>query len=463
MKKIIFTTLAFSAILTSCGPNNTISNNDKYETKIVLSAFNDLVSKPSLDESLLSDLPKLVDLSEDMTPVKNQADRGTCTVFSTIGLVEATIKKDLGVEVNLSEEYMNFSSKNQGLYQTTEGSVISINTKSINLDGLLLEEDWSYQASWFRRGFPCASYKSTDKSAPAICFSHNKPNTLALSRKIDAKNINFSVINKNTNEIIKFLAIKKRPLIMSVNVNFNGWSKTGETNYNETLRQECIAGTANCGGHSILLTGYDMEKREFMFKNSWGKKWGKNGYGTIPFDVVDKYTSEILWNAKILGEVQIPSSRNSALNLQKFNSSGTLKKGKSIKVKLDGDISETSGKMFYITSFLVKKHVRFSKDQPVELNTEIINLYDLEEQKTFGDEIVRVTTHTIPNEENSIIFESLNDSKLIIPSKSLTIPTIDVLIESTYYDLALRTTLYVHGDEDGFVVVDRLYSPLSIK
>ncbi len=460
MKKIIITILTLTTLLSSCGQNDTISNNDKYETKIVLSAFNDLVSKPTLDESLLKDLPKLVDLSQDMTPAKSQADRGTCTIFSTIGLVEATIKKDLGMEVNLSEEYMNYSSKQQGSYQSTEGSVISVNAKAINLDGMLLEEDWAYQASWFRKGFPCASFKATDSSAPPICFSHNKPNTLAQDRKIIAKNIRFSVIYKNTNAIINFLATYKRPLLLSVNVNFNGWPSTGVTDYNEKLRQECLALTANCGGHSIVLTGYDMDKRVFMFKNSWGKKWGNNGFGTIPFDAVDKYTSEPLWHAKVIGEVIIPKPRNSVLNLQKFESTATLKKGKSLEIKVDGDISETSGKMLYVTSYLVKKNRSFAKDLPTEKNTELISLYDPAEQRTYGDDVVRVGTHTIPNEENSIIFESLNDSKLIIPSTSLAIPTIEALIQSKQYDLALRTTLYVHGDENGFVEVKRIYLPL---
>ena len=461
MKKIIFTILTFSTILTSCGQKNSFNNNDKFESKIVLSAFSDLISKSSLDESLLKDLPKIIDLSGDMSPVKNQADRGTCTIFTTIGLVEGTIKKDLGIEVNLSEEFMNYSSKQHGRFESTEGSAISENVKAINLDGMILEEDWSYQASWFRKGFPCADYQATNKMAPKICFSHNNANTLALDRKIDPKNIKFNVLNKNTNEIIKFLATNKRPLVMSVNVNFNGWPTTGVTDYNEKLREECITSPSNCGGHSILVTGYDMEKREFLFKNSWGKAWGKNGYGTIPFDVVDKYTNEILWHARVLGEIKIPAARNEKLDLQKFEVSNSMKKKKKLRVKIAGDIAGTSGKMLYVSSYLVKKHKRFSKDLPIENNTELVRLYDLEEQKVVGDEYIRVSTNTVPNEENNIIFETLNDTKLIFPSKAFLVPTVDDLLRSTYYDLALRTIIYAHGDDNGFVELKRIYSQLD--
>jgi hypothetical protein len=39
------------------------------------------------------------------------------------------------------------------------------------------------------------------------------------------------------------------------------------------------------GNHSILLVGYDDQKREFKFQNSWGIKWGDRGFGYLPYDV----------------------------------------------------------------------------------------------------------------------------------------------------------------------------------
>lgn len=37
------------------------------------------------------------------------------------------------------------------------------------------------------------------------------------------------------------------------------------------------------GGHDVLIVGYDDATQSFLFKNSWGKAWGKNGYGTLPY------------------------------------------------------------------------------------------------------------------------------------------------------------------------------------
>jgi C1A family cysteine protease len=33
----------------------------------------------------------------------------------------------------------------------------------------------------------------------------------------------------------------------------------------------------------MLCTGYNQTSRQFEFLNSWGSKWGKNGYGYFPY------------------------------------------------------------------------------------------------------------------------------------------------------------------------------------
>lgn len=40
------------------------------------------------------------------------------------------------------------------------------------------------------------------------------------------------------------------------------------------------------GGHAILLVGYDDTRRLFKFRNSWGRDWGNEGYGRIPYDYI---------------------------------------------------------------------------------------------------------------------------------------------------------------------------------
>lgn len=42
------------------------------------------------------------------------------------------------------------------------------------------------------------------------------------------------------------------------------------------------------GGHAYLLDGINTEKKLIRIKNSWGKKWGKNGFAYISFDDMEK-------------------------------------------------------------------------------------------------------------------------------------------------------------------------------
>jgi C1A family cysteine protease len=38
------------------------------------------------------------------------------------------------------------------------------------------------------------------------------------------------------------------------------------------------------GGHAVLAVGYDMARRAFLVRNSWGTGWGLVGYCWMPFD-----------------------------------------------------------------------------------------------------------------------------------------------------------------------------------
>jgi C1A family cysteine protease len=57
-------------------------------------------------------------------------------------------------------------------------------------------------------------------------------------------------------------------------------------------------------GHAVTLVGYKsatgrIEDTYFIFKNSWGPKWGQGGYGTVTYNYLQNY----LFDAVLL-EVQ---------------------------------------------------------------------------------------------------------------------------------------------------------------
>ena len=65
-------------------------------------------------------------------------------------------------------------------------------------------------------------------------------------------------------------------------------------------------------GHSIALVGYLHDSKQgpvFIFRNSWGPRWGKNGYGIISQAYVRAYANDALWLELGLPHSEVPSER----------------------------------------------------------------------------------------------------------------------------------------------------------
>lgn len=305
MKTTLLLTLSLMFLLHSCGQKQAKPVTSSYGNKVVLAAFNDMTSSSTFNEEALAELPRIVNFSSEMTSVKNQGHRGTCTFFAATALIEAALKMDKGIDVNLSEEYLMYSTKAQGDYSDVEASHVSVNLQSIKEGGILLEKDLSYRPSWFSPGRPCAGLQEESDITPIGCFIH-APSPEAISKIIPANSIKTGFIRKNTNEVIKYLANNKRPLSISLPVNFKGWDDNGNVIYNEELRQECLLNSKNCGAHSVVLTGYNLDEKVFYFKNSWGNDWGEQGFGRLSFELVDKFVDGYVYYAKVDGEISIP-------------------------------------------------------------------------------------------------------------------------------------------------------------
>ncbi len=72
------------------------------------------------------------------------------------------------------------------------------------------------------------------------------------------------------------------------------------------------------GGHAIIAVGYDDNSKMFKFANSYGRNWGKNGYGYISYDyLTNKDLTDDLWtiytteNGQPLNNLPINNNNNS--------------------------------------------------------------------------------------------------------------------------------------------------------
>lgn len=112
-------------------------------------------------------------------------------------------------------------------------------------------------------------------------FIYKKPNNLSFKLAKYCKLLGFKELQRN--EIKKNLLLNY-PVICGIKVydNFNNEKtiKTGKVLLPEN-NDEII------GGHSIIIVGYDDNKQKYTFINSWGKSWGNDGFGYIPYDYIN--------------------------------------------------------------------------------------------------------------------------------------------------------------------------------
>ncbi len=287
-----------------------------------------------------TDILAMIDLQ---TIPKSQGKRGTCTMFSSIGILEhLMIKKGYfgKDEIDLSEEYMEYIIMKD---KTTEGSSTSKNMKAILESGFVFEETWPYIGlKWLTLDdHPLARPRCGHFDLPGLedflascLWGHRDPTLYDMSvADLLVKDKDFFVIrneaNKNRDKYqgrlfkyrnsyklkytssVKKLLSKGQSVIMGLKLYYGSWnsSKTTTLEIQERDKEKFFQGIVTYpevgtrdrrisgekgGGHSVVLVGYDDDKvvtsrmqmedgswKEFTYKGVYYFKnsWGVKGFG----------------------------------------------------------------------------------------------------------------------------------------------------------------------------------------
>ena len=275
-------------------------------------------------------LPPSFDVHAAQSPVRSQGRRGTCSIFSTVGLMEHLyIKAGMG-SPDFSEQYLQWSSKVEGGYfPKSGGSSGKANLSTINRYGIVEESAWPYESSgWTAENDPsCGAEEDQDKKVE--CFTNGNPSeTTQAAKKHFLPRHDY--LSSWPESIKTYMFKNKRAVISGGSFCYQCWSHGGSklgVNASNKASGAVVKPGAEAiaemeekpAGHSILLLGWDddkifpqldatgaplrdeqgniiYDKGFFLFKNSWGTEgtWGARnefgpGYGWISYAYIQSY------------------------------------------------------------------------------------------------------------------------------------------------------------------------------
>lgn len=257
------------------------------------------------------------------TSVKNQNQRGLCSVFSAIGMLEYLLKKQSHQEYDLSENYLAYIVESKIKREAGKGIRAPENFEAIRYPGVIEEFLWPYEGedwnsknlnliSWIYAYFTC----SFTGLRQEICLSsHRDPENDPFG--LNAKDFAAQHLTSHffTEEVDAVSEVQKdllaqRPLLLEMDFFYGAWNHhrmkeygLGKPDTEKWLKGEVGIPSAEDKeafkkhpmGHSVLVVGFDTERQVYYFKNSWGKTgFGVRsdllgpkttpGYGTLPFE-----------------------------------------------------------------------------------------------------------------------------------------------------------------------------------
>lgn len=200
-----------------------------------------------------------------VTPVKDQGQCGSCWAFSTTGAIEGAWAIKSGKLISLSEQQLIDCSKRYGNLGCSGGLMDNAFTYVID-SGICAEESYVYTAS----GGSCA--KCDIASTISSCKDVFPNDQIALMSAVS---------------------------IGPVSIAIEADTKIFQSYSSGVITSESCGATLD---HGVLIVGYGVENgiKYWLVKNSWGTRWGDDGYVKIA-------RSESLDDAGICGIAMQPS------------------------------------------------------------------------------------------------------------------------------------------------------------
>ncbi|CAL8365324.1 unnamed protein product [Arctogadus glacialis] len=193
-------------------------------------------------------LPESVDWRQYglVSPVQNQGDCGSCWAFSTVGALEGQMARKTGVLEPLSpQNLMDCSLENHGC---KGGWVSKAFQYVIDNDGIDSGRCYPYEEK-------VGDCRYSSRGRAGYCVS-------------------FAAVPRDNEMALQAAVAKVGPVSVGINAGLPSFQSYKEGVYNPP---DCSTETTT---HAVLVVGYGTDQGQdyWIVKNSWGSRWGEQGY-----------------------------------------------------------------------------------------------------------------------------------------------------------------------------------------
>ena len=201
-------------------------------------------------------MPKILDYRNELLPVRNQGDQGTCYAQAAACMKEWQEKKDYNLNEYLSPQFFynnrDYMNDNNLLNDGDNGMTGRDVMKILKNIGICKENEYKYDNMNRHDNYNSIPKMIKEKALNHRIKSYAKVNTLD-GLKDD--------LYFNGPCLIAF------PVYANENNDINNpmWIKSKK---NDKFM----------GGHAMTVVGYDDDNQYFIIRNSWGDSWYDNGY-----------------------------------------------------------------------------------------------------------------------------------------------------------------------------------------
>ncbi|MFH0838667.1 MAG: C1 family peptidase [Candidatus Omnitrophota bacterium] len=211
-------------------------------------------------------VPVSVDLTSGCSAIEDQGSLGSCTAQSLAGNLEFLDRQIDSVYTDVSRLFIYYNER--VLMDTADydsGASLRIGIKTLKNEGVCEETLWPYKI------------KKYDDKPPKECYIEAKEHAIKSYHRI-----------KGLKEMLTCLS-EGFPFVFGFTVyeSFED-KKVAQTGVVHMPKK----GESVIGGHAVMAVGFSRKTKRFLVRNSWGEKWGRKGYFTMPFKYLETLAAD---------------------------------------------------------------------------------------------------------------------------------------------------------------------------